>query len=123
MQAADNRPFKYPINQDWGLFNIDSVPIFMVRMMLQIRKTIEGTDYQKYLAAFKITVNHYVKKNYISVNDGKIVLVSDGNKHEIESQKKLTKDKVADAVGKKQEFKYWLQKALVIKTDSEEVKK
>lgn len=110
-QPAKEKPFPYPIDPNYGMLNPDSLPIFMIRMIhSMIEKDQAQSLYDKYLKAFKISVDAFRKQNVIAFDNNTIILIGLGFRKEVEARSKQ------DSLSKVLKFKDWM---LVAKTDYE----
>jgi len=87
-------PFKHEIDLDYAINKTDSVPLFVIRMMYTMIKKGQGNLYNKYLAAFKFTINKYVKEHLILITNGEIEITKDGFEKEYQAKTKLDDSKL-----------------------------
>lgn len=124
-QPYSEKQWVYPIAQDYGLGDDvnggNNIPMFMIRMMLNIRSSAPGDDYAKYKYAFRRAADHYYRKGLINVMNGTLEQAGEYGRVEHESWRGRTVGgtSVIDAPQKQRDFRGWVITATKIKNSQQ----
>jgi hypothetical protein len=111
--SETNQKWRYPIAQDYGLGDEDNgtnnIPIFMIRMMLRIKATASGDNYETYKYAFRKTAEYYYTQSAINIMKGYLEHGSKFSELETKARKKTIEMGEIDRVTK--DFNAWVKAA------------